>query len=58
MNLVKIVSDILDGVLSQICASLSQIIVLRPLIMKEEINAVNGASYDVRPIKMQLVDFY
>ena len=58
MNLVKKVSDILDGVLSQICASLSQIIVLRPLIMKEVIRAVNGVYHDVRPIKMQLVDFY
>lgn len=32
MNLVEKVSNIIDGVLSQICGSFFQIIVLRPLI--------------------------
>ena len=56
MNLVKKVSNIIDGVQSQFFASLFQIIVLRPLIREKVINAVNCGSYDVRPMLMQPVD--
>ena len=56
MNLVKKVSNIIDGVQSQFSASLFQIIVLCPLIREKVVNSENCGSYDVRPMLMQPVD--